>query len=146
MKTPTNLSELKTNKEIIMIADGTGIAPFLGMMNDDRKEHKKAYLFWGGKTKASYKMYAKQIDKAFYKKNLSGLYLTFSKEENQKKHVQDALKEKEDLITRVLKSNGSVLISGTQEMQDDVLNTLKKISVRKLKTPLNMNLVKTGRY
>jgi len=45
MKTPTNLSELKTNKEIIMIADGTGIAPFLGMMNDDRKEHKKAYLF-----------------------------------------------------------------------------------------------------
>ena len=86
-------------------------------------------------------MYSKYIDKAFYSRNLSGLYLSFSKEENQKKYVQDSLVEKEELIARVLKNDGVIMICGSVAMRNDVLKTLKNISKSKLDTPLNMKQI-----
>ncbi len=35
-------------KEVILIANGTGIAPFLGMIEKNNKT--KVHLFWGGRT------------------------------------------------------------------------------------------------
>ncbi|MEC3906162.1 PepSY domain-containing protein [Tamlana sp. 2201CG12-4] len=133
-------------KEVIMIANGTGLAPFLGMINNETIHHTKTYLFWGGRTKASYQMYSKLIDKAFYERKLSGIYLSFSREESQKKYVQNALAEKEDLITRVLQNNGIIMICGSLAMQKGVKETLGSISVSKLGIPLNMNQIKSDCY
>ncbi|XMO85815.1 PepSY domain-containing protein [Algibacter sp. AS12] len=136
----------KSAKEVIMISNGTGIAPFLGMNSDDNLKHSKNYLFWGGRTNESYKMYSKHIDDAFYNKRLSGVYLSFSQGESQKKYVQNALMEKEELISRVLKNKGTIMICGSVAMQKGVLKTLENISKNKLKAPLNMNLIKTDCY
>ncbi|SFD24546.1 PepSY domain-containing protein [Algibacter pectinivorans] len=136
----------KSAKEVIMISNGTGIAPFLGMITDENLKHSKNYLFWGGRTNASYKMYSKYIDDAFYNKKLSGVYLSFSQGESQKKYVQNALMEKEDLVSKVLKNNGIVMICGSVAMQNGVLKTLEHISRDKLNTPLNMKLIKTDCY
>ena len=133
-------------KEVVMIANGTGIAPFIGMINQENHNQIKNYLFWGSRTKAAYQMYSDYIDKAFYRRNLSGMYLSFSKEENQKKYVQDSLIEKEELIARVLKNNGYIMICGSVAMQNGVLKTLEHISKSKLGTPLNINQVKTDCY
>lgn len=136
----------KKAKEVIMIANGTGIAPFLGLINNDNQNNTKNYLFWGGRTKGAYQTYSKHIDKAFYNKTLSGIFISFSKEESQKKYVQHTLQEKEDLISRVLKNKGIIMICGSVAMEKGVLKTLNTISESKLNTPLNMNLIKTDCY
>lgn len=133
-------------KEVLMIANGTGMAPFLGMINDKNINNTKTYLFWGGRTKSSYTMYSKQIDKAFYEGKLSGMYLSFSKEESQKKYVQNALVEKEDLVARIVKNNGIIMICGSLAMKKGVLETLEMISITKLRMPLNMNQIKSDCY
>ncbi|MDO5979074.1 PepSY domain-containing protein [Flavivirga spongiicola] len=133
-------------KEVIMVANGTGIAPFLGMINDKNHNQTKNYLFWGGRTKDSYQMYSEQIDKAFYNKTLSGLFLSFSKEESERKYVQNTLVEKEKLISRVLKNGGIIMICGSIAMQNGVLETLENISISRLDIPLNMNQIKTDCY
>lgn len=133
-------------KEVVMIANGTGIAPFLGMINEENYNQTKNYLFWGGRTKDSYQTYSKYIDKAFYNKTLSGVYLSFSNEESQKKYVQNALVEKEELISRVLNNDGIIMICGSVAMQSGVLETLENISETKLNIPLNMNQIKTDCY
>ena len=133
-------------KEVVMIANGTGIAPFLGMVNNENRKPSKNYLFWGGRTKESYKLYSKLIDKAFNSRNLSGIYLSFSKEESQKKYVQNSLVEKEDLIARVLKNNGIIMICGSIAMMNGVLEVLENISYSKLGKALNMSKIKTDCY
>ncbi|GAA3632331.1 PepSY domain-containing protein [Flavivirga jejuensis] len=133
-------------KEVVMISNGTGIAPFLGMINNKNPEPVKSYLFWGGRTKDSYKMYSEQIDKAFYNKKLSGLYISFSNEESQKKYVQNSIMEKSDLISRVLTNKGVIMICGSIAMQNGVLEILKNISASKLNRPLNLSQIKTDCY
>ncbi|MEP5340824.1 MAG: PepSY domain-containing protein [Algibacter sp.] len=133
-------------KEVVMISNGTGIAPFLGMINNQNAKPVKSYLFWGGRTKDSYQMYSKLIDKAFYNKTLSGLFISFSNEESQKKYVQNSILEKVDLISRVLKNDGLIMICGSIAMQNGVMKTLKSISISKLNAPLNMNQIKTDCY
>jgi sulfite reductase (NADPH) flavoprotein alpha-component len=133
-------------KEVVMISNGTGIAPFLGMINNQNSKPVKSYLFWGGRTKDSYQMYSELIDKAFYNKTLSGLFISFSNEDNQKKYVQNSILEKTDLISRVLKNDGIIMICGSVTMQNGVMETLKGISISKLNTPLNMNQIMTDCY
>ncbi|AUP81685.1 PepSY domain-containing protein [Flavivirga eckloniae] len=145
-KNDSILADIKQNKgfqfpasakEVIMIANGTGIGPFLGMLNDKNFEKAKKYLFWGARTQASFQMYSSLVDEAFYNNKLSGLYLSFSKEKNQKKYVQNAITERYDLVCRVLKNDGVIMICGSIAMQKDVLKTLDRITLGKLKSPLN---------
>ncbi len=123
-------------KEVVMIANGTGIGPFLGMLNDKSFREVKTYLFWGGRTQASFQIYSGLVDQAFYTHNLSGLYLSFSKEESQKKYIQDAVLENEDLISRVLKNNGVIMICGSVAMEKEVIKTIEYIALEKLKISL----------
>ncbi|WP_405294619.1 PepSY domain-containing protein [Algibacter sp. Ld11] len=136
-------------KEVVMISNGTGIAPFLGMINDATRQAKKQ-LFWGGRTKASLKMYAPLIDRAFHNNNLSGFYVSFSQEENQKKYVQNLISERQDLIVRVLKTGGTIMICGSIAMQNGVLTVLDEMTSTALNQPLsafqNNNQIKTDCY
>ncbi|GGD04907.1 PepSY domain-containing protein [Hyunsoonleella pacifica] len=124
-------------KEVIMIANGTGIGPFLGMINAEKPNKTKTYLFWGGRTKTSFKLYTNLIDSAFYKKNLSGLFVSFSKEENQRRYVQNSLVEKADLVCRVLKNGGTLMICGSLAMKNDVLATLNNLTETRFNLPIS---------
>ncbi|MFY0714964.1 PepSY domain-containing protein [Seonamhaeicola sp. NFXS20] len=140
----------KEANEVILIANGTGIAPFLGMLNEEKHHNTKTYLFWGGRTKQSFKLYTNIIDKAFYNKKLSGLFVSFSREESKKKYVQNALIEKEDLVCRVLKNNGVIMICGSIAMKNDVLKTLNIITQQHLNCSIskyeNNNKILTDCY
>ncbi|WP_211267540.1 PepSY domain-containing protein [Pseudotamlana agarivorans] len=140
----------KSAKEVIMISNGTGIAPFVGMMNNDKNKDVKSYLFWGGRTNASFKMYAPFVDQAFYAKRLSGLYVGFSQEDSQKRYVQDLMLEKADLIARVLKNGGVIMICGSVAMETGVMKVLEHIAITKLNTFLSVfqakNQIKTDCY
>ena len=139
-----------TNKEVVMIANDTGITPFIGMINDEKRKHLKTYLFWGGYTFDSFKTYASSVDKAFYSKRLSGLYVGFSEAESQKRYVQDIMMEKASLIARVLQNGGIIMICGSVAMKTEVTKTLNHIVVSELNTFLSVfeaeNQIKSDCY
>ncbi|REG88091.1 PepSY domain-containing protein [Winogradskyella sediminis] len=126
----------KDAKEVVMIANGTGIAPFLGMINEQRTAIK-THLFWGGRTKDSLRMYETFIDAALYKKTLTSFKVAYSQEQKDKFYVQDLILNHQELISKVLKANGVVMICGSVAMQNRVLETIHTITLKQLNTPLS---------
>ncbi|AXT62670.1 FAD-binding oxidoreductase [Aquimarina sp. AD10] len=125
-----------TKKEMIMIANGTGIAPFLGMLAN--KENKtNTHLIFGCRTKDSIKMYDNYITKGILTKKIASLHLCYSQEQKEKIYVQDILKKKPHLIARILHNKGIIMICGSTTMQKEVLKTLEIISETELCVPLS---------
>ena len=122
-------------KEVLMISNGTGIAPFLGMINEHSNITK--HLFWGGRTEGSYTLYASYIEKALKSGNLNTFELALSREANKERYVQDLLIEHEDLVLNVLSNNGIVMICGSIAMQNQVLECLGELTYAKLQQPLS---------
>jgi len=110
----------KKAKEVILIANGTGIAPYLGMLETNTKTH----LFCGLRTKESIKIYNPYL-------KTTNTYFTFSKEEN-KQYVQDIIALQETLITSVIKNKGVIMICGSSAMMSKVLVVIEKITLKNL--------------
>lgn len=133
----------RKKKEVVLIANGTGIAPFLGMLQ--HKNGTKAHLFWGGRTKESLKMYApllKNIEK-------NNIHIAYS-QEKEKEYVQDLLLKKETTISTVLQNGGTIMICGSIKMLKGVEKVLEQITSTKLNTSLDYfkkkNQIKTDCY
>lgn len=120
-------------KTQLLIANGTGIAPFLGMLNEDHDFQTKTYLFWGGRTKNAFQTYSNLVDRAYYNGNLSGLFLNYSREENQRRYVQNSLLERKELVINTLKEGGVIMICGSLIMLKDTLDVLNQITLEELK-------------
>lgn len=73
----------KKAKEVILIANGTGIAPYLGMLDSNIKTH----IFCGLRTKASAEVYKPYL-------NTNTIHFAFSKEGNRF-YVQDSIAQQE---------------------------------------------------
>ncbi|MEE9408625.1 MAG: PepSY domain-containing protein [Polaribacter sp.] len=121
----------KKAKEVLLIANGTGIAPFLGMIHEN-KRNIKTHLFWGTRTKESLKIYQKYLEKSANKNELSSLNIAFSKENKKKIYVQYLLFKKKDILINTLKSNGKILICGSLAMQKEVEKIIDEIAKKEL--------------
>lgn len=124
----------KKVKEVWLIANGTGIAPFLGII--DTQQHAKIRLFWGGKTKESLKIYKPFIDKALQKGYLNQFETALSQETDKKIYVQDLILQQEKEIANFLENGNVVMICGSLAMQKGVENELQKIAENLLKTSI----------
>jgi sulfite reductase (NADPH) flavoprotein alpha-component len=113
-------------KEVIMIANGTGIAPFLGMISKNDKKIK-THLFWGGRNKQSVELYNEMIQDSLQNNNLTTFYPAYSRVQPEKIYVQHVLKRNSNLIIKVLDKNGVILICGSVIMQKEVINILDEI-------------------
>jgi sulfite reductase (NADPH) flavoprotein alpha-component len=118
----------KKTKEVLLIANGTGIAPFLGMIQENKKV--KVHLFWGGRTKKSLAIYKNYIGTALENKTLTSFQVAYSQE--QKKYVQALLENQTLFIANLLKKRGVVLICGSLEMQLAVEQVLTNIASKEL--------------
>lgn len=125
----------QTAKTVIFIANGTGIAPFLGMLHENTQA-VETYLFWGGRTKKSLELYQPYINNALSKKQLTEFYSAFSKETEQHIYVQHKIAKKATLIAKTLQQGGTIMLCGSIDMQKGVLIELEKISNAKLGNPL----------
>ncbi|WP_121667445.1 PepSY domain-containing protein [Mesonia aquimarina] len=115
----------KKKKQVILIANGTGIAPFLGMIHQKRKT--AITLYWGTRTKASEELYKPQILEAIDKKTLQQYNVAFSREESSYNYVQDLIKRDEKNIAKILASGGTIMICGSIRMRDDIFILLEEI-------------------
>lgn len=108
---------------VIMIANGTGIAPFLGMINDSPlKQHIS--LFWGGQNTASYRLYEEQLNQAVAAGKLNKVITAFSREGGEKQYVQDAITKELRWIITALSQGHVIMICGGLSMQQAVEKVL----------------------
>ncbi len=110
----------KKASKVIMIATGTGIAPFLGMIH-----HKKSTpidLYFGLRNKQSLVLYKDVLKK----ENITNLYLAFSRETTKKVYVQNIISENSNSIINDLKNGAVIMICGSITMQNEVFDVLEK--------------------
>ena len=134
-KTNSNFHFPKKAHSIILISNGTGIAPFLGMINEN-KSQIPLFLFWGGRTRESLGLYEKYINGAISKKYLSHFQEALS-QEDKKEYVQDVLIKNKNQVCETIKNYGVIMICGSLSMQHDVLDVLEQISTKNLNQPLS---------
>lgn len=126
----------KKARKVIMISTGTGIAPFLGMLNQNHKK-VETLLYWGARNEDSFKLYKKTISKNLKKGRLSSFDPAYSRVDNQKVYVQDLLQRDATTVARYLKDKGAIMICGSITMQKDVTAILDEICQNHNSKPLS---------
>lgn len=126
----------KTAQNIAMIANGTGIAPFLGMIDENHSKNNielYAGFRFDNSLTSEYRNFAEhQISK----NQLKNLHFAFSREEN-KYYVMDLIRRDDVYFAELLKNNGVVMICGALKMQKDVEVVLNEITEKHLQKPLS---------
>lgn len=140
------------SKETVLIATGTGIGPFLGMINSNTSKNKlqhklnqklnqktngktthkpkpkqKLRLYWGSRTPESLELYQSFIDQALTEKRLDRFIPAYSRLQAEKVYVQHLIKNDGPEIAETLKSGGCVMICGSIAMQREVMKELQGI-------------------
>lgn len=113
----------KTNM-VIMIANGTGIAPFLGMMYENDKKIE-SYLYCGFRDYASFSLYEQDVSQNIDNGKLTKAHIAYSRE-GEMQYVSDLLIRDAAFITGVLHNKGSILICGSLAMEKDVIALLDR--------------------
>lgn len=115
----------KNSKKTLFIATGTGIGPFLGMIQENVSK-KEIHLYWGARTPESLYLYKTYIDKALNEGRLSRIKTAYSRDQAEKKYVQHLIEEDKGLFVEVLKKKGCIMICGSIAMQKEVLQVLQR--------------------
>jgi sulfite reductase (NADPH) flavoprotein alpha-component len=111
--------------EVIMIANGTGIAPFLGMISQNRSK-APLHLYCGFRENSSYQMHQHFLEESKVAGKLGQLHVALSRE-GQKQYVSHLIEQNAGDIAEVLKKGGVIMICGSLAMQKDVMNLLETI-------------------
>ncbi|MFD1257823.1 PepSY domain-containing protein [Mucilaginibacter terrae] len=120
---------------VIMIANGTGIAPFLGMIGQN-VQSIHCHLYCGFREKYSFDKHRKFLEESRTLKKLDHLHVAFSRE-SQKQYVSDLIKRDADFIAEQLNANGVIMLCGSLAMQKDVMKVLNIICETKLNNSLS---------
>lgn len=122
--------------QVALISNGTGIAPFLGMIAQNKtKTEIQLYAGFRQKTEITmqYEKFAAEMKQKQYLKNF---HLAYSREANHH-YVMDLIQMDVDFFADLLKNGGIVMICGALAMQFDVEKVLDTICISKNNTPLS---------
>lgn len=109
----------KNAPKVALISNGTGIAPFLGMIAQNIQK-TEIHLLCGFRTETKKVTYYKKFaDEMRNKCQLQGFHLALSREA-EGNYVTDLVKKEANFFTALLKEKGVILICGSLAMQKDV--------------------------
>lgn len=120
----------ETDKDIIMIGPGTGIAPFRSFLweRDAVGAEGRNWLFFGDRNFISDFLYQSEMIDFLKTGTLTHLDMAFSRDTAEKVYVQHKLKQKAQEVFYWLEGGASVYVCGTKEpMSRDVEETLLNI-------------------
>ncbi|GAB3794490.1 PepSY domain-containing protein [Spirosoma humi] len=121
---------------VVMIANGTGIAPFLGMISEN-KQPVPCHLYCGFRQHASFDVYRNFLETSQLARQLTNLHVAYSREGN-KEYVSQLLTRDADFIANTLMAKGVLMLCGSLAMQKDVLALLETICQTKLGQSLSV--------
>ncbi|WP_415376851.1 hypothetical protein [Patiriisocius sp. Uisw_017] len=124
----------KQASSVWLIANGTGIAPYLGMLNENHKT--PVQLTWGGRIEASFDCYRPFLESKLLPKQVIPYQLALSQTKD-KIYVQDVLLDQQTEVAKTLKNGGVFMLCGSMAMQYAVLDTLEGITATHLQQPLS---------
>ncbi|SHJ30860.1 PepSY domain-containing protein [Pseudozobellia thermophila] len=117
----------KQAKKTVFIATGTGIGPFLGMIQENVKK-REIHLYWGARKREAFNLYKDYIETARREGKLTAFKTAYSRENGEKTYVQHLVRQDKTLFLDVLKSKGCIMICGSIAMQKEVLRELQVLS------------------
>lgn len=113
----------RKSSKVALISNGTGIAPFLGML-DENKKKIETHLYCGfRKENELTKRYAGIVDKHLEDSKLYSFHLALSRQESPQ-YVMDLILRDQEFFLTLLKTNGVIMICGALKMQRDVESVL----------------------
>ena len=116
----------KKASKAALISNGTGIAPFLGMIEQNKKK-VETHLYSGFRmeteTVSGYKKFTAEM---IQKQHLKSFHLALSREAEHF-YVMDLIQRDAAFFIDLLKNNGVIMICGSLVMQQDVENILDKL-------------------
>ncbi|WP_396178082.1 PepSY domain-containing protein [Flavobacterium sp.] len=116
----------KKASKVALISNGTGIAPFLGMI-DENKSKVETHLYCGfRKENELTKRYSEITKKHLDNGKLKSFELAFSRQENAQ-YVMDLIIRDQDFFLELLRNKGIIMICGALKMQKDVEAVLNSI-------------------
>lgn len=115
---------------VVMIANGTGIAPFLGMINQNHR-HVPIYLYGGFRERKSLALYQDFLEASQQCQQLTHYAVAYSREDN-KQYVSNLVEQDADFMANILLDQGVLMLCGSLAMQKDVLSLLETICQTKL--------------
>lgn len=118
----------KKAPQVIMISNGTGIAPFLGML-DENKNKIPCTLYCGFRTNDSFNLYKSHLIQKQNKKQLTDFRLALSREDNNS-YVSHLLQRDEDFVWSAITKGTVFMLCGSLAMQKEVLHTLNNICIK----------------
>ncbi len=121
---------------VVMISNGTGIAPFLGMIDQNRKK-TEAHLYCGFRKHTDMTLQYQQFsDKQITKEHLKSFHIAFSREDNHC-YVMDLIKRDAGFFAELLNKGGVIMICGSLAMQFDVEIVIDAIGINRNGKGLN---------
>src|SRR6218665_232021 len=114
---------------VVMICNGTGIAPFLGMI-DQNTSKVDCHLYCGFRAHSSFALYEAFIKENTDQQKLTKLHVSYSRE-GDKQYVTDLLKRDAAFIAATLAGNGALMICGSLSMEKDVIAFLESVCLPK---------------
>ncbi|MEM9547162.1 MAG: PepSY domain-containing protein [Bacteroidota bacterium] len=118
---------LPAKKSVALIANGTGIAPFIGMFKDRTENLKPLELLWGVRTKSTYNIFRKEIEISLDQGVLHTVDITLSREGNRFKYVHEIIRTKSLYYRDFLDKGGVLMICGSITMKNDIMKELVAI-------------------
>jgi len=115
---------------VVMIANGTGIAPFLGMISENRKRVPLSLYAGFRHNNALSHQYRSFADEEIAAGRLQRFETAFSREENAC-YVMDLICRDAAFFAGLLKNKGTIMICGSLAMQKDVEAVLSTLCMEK---------------
>lgn len=121
---------------VVMLANGTGVAPFLGMILHNKKS-VPLHLYTGLRHCNSLaKEYQDFAQEQIGKNHLTRARFAFSRD-GEKQYIQDLVREDADFFVDLLKNKGVIMICGSLVMQRDVEKLLGELLFASGSAPLD---------
>eukprot|EP00298_Acanthocystis_sp_HF-20_P011756 c19556_g1_i3.p1 GENE.c19556_g1_i3~~c19556_g1_i3.p1 ORF type:complete len:681 (-),score=261.81 c19556_g1_i3:9-1925(-) len=118
---------------MLLIGPGTGIAPFIGFVQDrmchikNGSEIGRCDLYFGCRYKEREFLYFDELSYAATTQAITNFHTAFSRDSGEKIYVQHLLKRNSKEVWDLLKSGGYVYVCGLVAMSKDVIAVLQEI-------------------
>ncbi len=120
---------------VMLISNGTGIAPFLGMIEAMPPENT-CHLYCGFRNNTSYNLYKEAIDQGLAQNKLKAAKVALSRE-GEKQYVKELIEKDNALVVDVLQNGGVIMLCGSLAMQNNVVELLDTICQTHLCNPVS---------